>query len=104
MQKWIPEIGPAGLRIVALTTDSPEKNRRIARKLKLSFPILSDPDGRVLKKIGMWDSRWSIASYGFYLLDSDSRVLSHYKGNWDTTEPAKQFFLKKARENSGGPS
>ncbi len=65
MQEWIPEFERAGLRIVALTTDSPAKNLRIVERLQLSIAILSDPDGRRLKKIGMWDARCEIASYGY---------------------------------------
>lgn len=95
MQKWLPEFEQADLRIVVLTTDSPPKNLRIVQQLKLSIPILSDPDGRVLRKIGMWDSRWKIASYGYYLLGPDLSVISHFKGRWRTTENAKQFFLAK---------
>ena len=97
MQQWIPEFERAGLRIVALTTDAPAKNLRVAKGLKLSIPILSDPQGRILKKIGMWDSRWDIASYGFYLLAPDLGVISHYKGSWETTEASKAFFLDKVR-------
>lgn len=95
MQQWIPEFNRAGLRIVALTTDSPEQNLRVAKRLKLSIPFLSDPRGRILRKIGMFDSTWNIASYGFYLLSPDLRVISHYKGSWDTTEASKAFFLQK---------
>ena len=104
MQEWIPEFDRAGLRIVALTTDSPEQNLRIAERLNLSIAILSDPDGRNLKKINMWDARWKIASYGYYLLDGELNVLSHYKGGWNASEEAKLFFLKKARENGQNPS
>jgi len=97
MQQWVPAFERAGLRIVALTTDAPEKNLRIVNRLRLSITILSDPEGRILKKIGMFDSRWDIASYGYYLLGPDLRVISHYKGSWETTERAKAFFLEKVR-------
>ena len=98
MQEWIPEFEQAGLRIVALTTDSPEQNLAVAEGLELSIPILSDPEGRILKKIQMWDSRWKIAAYGFYLLGPDLEVISHHRGFWDTSEEARKFFLDKTRE------
>lgn len=97
MQQWVPEFKRAGLRIVALTTDSPEKNLRVFKRLELSIPILSDPEGRILKKIGHFDSRWDIASYGFYLLAPDLQVISHYRGSWEITEKSKAFFLDKVR-------
>lgn len=95
MQQWIPEFNRAGLRIVALTTDSPEQNLRVAKRLRLTIPILSDPQGRILRKIGMFDSTWNIASYGYYLLGPNLGVISHYKGSWNTTEDSKTFFLGK---------
>lgn len=97
MQRWVPDFERAGLRIVALTTDSPQKNLRVFNRLSLTITILSDPDGRILKKIGHFDSRWDIASYGFYLLAPDLRVISHYQGRWETTEKSKAFFLDKVR-------
>ena len=56
--------------------------------------ILSDPNGAVLRSLGMWDSRYKIARYGFILLDPDLQIVSSRKGSWRPSEEAKQEFLR----------
>lgn len=83
MQKLEGRIAAARTRLIVLTTDAPARNLRIAQRLELTMPILSDPEGAVLKRLGMWDVRWKIAAYGYYLVDPNLRVVSRQKGYWD---------------------
>ena len=79
--------------MISLTTDSVAKNKRVAGRYGIEFPILSDPAGEVLKAIGMWDSRWKIARYGYILLDPELEILSRHRGSWRPSDDVKQFFL-----------
>ncbi|MCZ6553054.1 MAG: redoxin domain-containing protein [SAR324 cluster bacterium] len=107
LQKWVDEFGAAGTRIVALTTDSPGKNRRIAERFGIEFAILSDPKGSQLKALDMWDERFKIARHGFILLDRRLNVVSNRRGSWSANDAAKAFLLEKivmltAREGREG--
>ena len=42
----------------------------------------------------MWDSRWKIAAYGYYLLDTDLRVVSRQRGYWDVSGKEVANLLK----------
>ncbi len=92
---------------MALTTDSPGKNRRIAERFGIEFAILSDPKGNQLKVLDMWDERFKIARHGFFLLDRRLNVVSNRRGSWSASDAAKAFFLEKivtltAREGREG--
>ncbi len=92
---------------MALTTDSPGKNRRIAERFGIEFAILSDPKGDLLKGLDMWDERFKIARHGFFLLDRRLNVVSNRRGSWSAGEAAKAFLLEKivtltAREGREG--
>lgn len=93
MQKWVPDFEKAGVRIVALTTDPPEKNLRVFKRFGSSITFLSDPDGRVLKQIGMWDDAYKIAAFGYFLLGPDLKVLRAFRGVYDPNDEAKATFL-----------
>lgn len=42
-----------GGRLMAVCTDPPKKSMEVVRKRKLNFPVLSDPDGEVLRAYGL---------------------------------------------------
>lgn len=94
LQKWQSAFSGISTRVVAITTDSVAKNKRIASRIHITFPILSDPDGSTLMDLGMWDDRWKIASYGYYLLDESLNVVNHRRGSWKPTDRVKAFFMK----------
>ena len=85
----------ANTQLVVITTDSPAKNRRIAGGMGLSMPILSDPKGEVLKALGMWDPRWDIAAYGYYLLDGGLGVISRQRGYWGVDRDSVMELLQE---------
>lgn len=92
----------ARTRLLVVTTDSPRKNRGISERLGLTMPILSDPHGVILKRLGMWDSRWKITAYGYYLLDPQLRVVSRQRGYWGVSEAAVAELLEELPA-AGGP-
>lgn len=44
----------AGLAVVGVSPDPPERNKRFAEKEGLPFPLLSDPDHRLAVAFGAW--------------------------------------------------
>src|SRR4051812_10645757 len=47
----------AGLAVVGLSPDQPEKLRKFRDMHGLTFPLLSDPDHRVLEAFGAWGEK-----------------------------------------------
>jgi peroxiredoxin Q/BCP len=44
----------AGLAVVGVSPDPPERNKRFAEKERLPFPLLSDPEHRLAEAFGAW--------------------------------------------------
>lgn len=45
------------MAVLGISKDSPEAQRRWKEKLKLPFPLLSDPGAKVLKAWGAWGEK-----------------------------------------------
>ena len=52
LQDQYPKFQEMGINWVAITTDDPQKVREFRDKLKLSFPMLLDSDGKVAHQYG----------------------------------------------------
>ena len=50
MEKRLAEFEAAGVRPVAISVDTPELSRDLAKKAGYTFPILSDPDTAVIRR------------------------------------------------------
>ena len=51
-----------GVSLAGISVDPIENNRAMVEKLLLPFPLLSDPEGRVIKEWGVWsDTEGGIA-------------------------------------------
>lgn len=65
--------------MVGISVDSPEVNRRQSQRLGYSFPLLSDPDARVIRRYdllhrGAGPKGADVARPAEFLLDSDGIV------------------------------
>lgn len=47
------ELSDAGVRVVGVSTDTPEKNKAFKEKYKLPFTLISDTEGLVMKAFGV---------------------------------------------------
>jgi peroxiredoxin len=71
----------ARLQVVGIVVDPVENNAGMVDKLLLPFPILSDPEGRVIKAYGVWsDGEGGIAKPSLFLVPPDRSVLFSYVG------------------------
>jgi len=71
----------AGLQVVGIVVDPVENNAAMVDKLLLPFPILSDPEGRVIKEYGVWnDGEGGIAKPSLFLVQPDRSILFGYVG------------------------
>ena len=53
LQSRIDDFRASGFEVIAVCPDTPEENSRVARRLKLDYPILSDGDLAVTRALGL---------------------------------------------------
>jgi peroxiredoxin len=70
----------AGLQRVAIVVDSIEQNAAMNDKLLLDFPILSDPQSRVIKQWDVYNEREDVAVPSIFLVEPDGAIRYSYRG------------------------
>ena len=78
-QHRLSEFDARGIRVVGISVDPREINRRQAQKLGYTFSLLSDPDAKVIRRYdvlhpGAGPKGADIARPAEFLLDSDGIV------------------------------
>ena len=53
----VPALAKLGAKVVGISKDSIASHCKFRDKFKLSFPLLSDPDGKVLEAYGAWGDK-----------------------------------------------
>ena len=79
LQHRLSEFDARGIRVVGISVDSPEASKRQSQKLGYTFPLLSDPDAKVIRRYDVLSSGAGpkgadIARPAEFLLDSDGIV------------------------------
>jgi len=78
-QQRLSDFDARGIRVVGISVDSPDVNRRHSQKLGYTFPLLSDPEAKVIRRYDVLHPRAGpkgadIARPAEFLIDS-SRVV-----------------------------
>jgi peroxiredoxin Q/BCP len=74
-----------GAVVLGVSPDSPETHQKFARKYRLPFPLLSDPDKKVMEKYGAWGEKVLYGKKTTGVIRSttwigpDGRVKKHWK-------------------------
>jgi peroxiredoxin len=76
------ELAATGGKLVALSADAPAAHAKTIADLHLPFPILTDPDGVALKKLGFWMPRSDQPLPGVWWLDPCGKIVQRYEGRW----------------------
>ena len=80
----IPALKKLGVVVLGVSKDSIESHCKFRDKYKLSFPLLSDPDGKVLEAYGAWGDKvlYGKKSKGIIrstvVIGKDGKVAKHY--------------------------
>jgi len=70
-----------GVDLAGISVDSVEQNRAMVDKLLLPFPLLSDPEGRVIKDWDVWmDGDGGIAKPAIFAIRRDGSIAWEYVG------------------------
>lgn len=75
LQDALPEFERLGVRVVAVSADDAEGARKIVERKQLTFPVLSDPSGTMLKAWQRWDADNDIAFAGTFVVRPDGAVV-----------------------------
>ena len=83
----------AGAEILAISVDPPEKSRELAEKLKITFPLLSDPEHKVIDRYDVLDpsGKFSIASV--FVIDRKGIVRWSYVADDYKVRPLDEVIL-----------
>ena len=78
-QSRLAEFEARGVKVVAISVDPPDVNKRQSQKLGYTFPLLSDPDAKVIRRYdvlhpGAGPKGADIARPAEFVLDSDGIV------------------------------
>jgi peroxiredoxin len=77
---------------VVISVDPKEKSQELAAKLKLTYPLASDPEKKVVAAFGLETSE-GIAWPAIYLLRADGKVAFRTLAEVFTERPASEEIL-----------
>lgn len=93
------------VQVLGLSADSVESHEKFASKFSLNFPILADPDKKVLTKYNVWREKKNFGKVYMgihresFLIDEQGKLIKHYK-SVKAAQHAEQVlkFLEKLKE------
>jgi thioredoxin-dependent peroxiredoxin len=74
LQKSLEGFRARHASVVAISVDSAERNRKLAERFELTYPLLADPDRAVIKGYGVDDAQNEIAWPAVFIIAKDGRV------------------------------
>ena len=80
---------------MGISVEPPSRNVAMVEKLDLPFPLLSDPRGELIKRVGLWSKEEGVSMPAVVLLDKSGTVRYLYSGGTDFTDrPTKNSLLE----------
>lgn len=73
LQEVLPQLQALGVHVAAVSADDLEGAKIMIERQHLTFPILSDPQGVMLKSWSRWDFGNGVGLAGTFILDRDLR-------------------------------
>ena len=65
---------------MGISVDPPRNNTRMVGKLSLPFPLLSDPEGELARRCGLWNAEEGVAVPSIVVVDQSGVVRYLYSG------------------------
>ena len=87
-----------GVNLAGISVDPIENNRAMVDKLLLPFPLLSDPDGRVIKEWDVWNENdGGIAKPSIFAIRKDGSIGWAYVGRDFADRPTDDELFESLR-------
>ena len=83
----------AGAEVLAISVDSPEKNKKLSEKLNLAFPVLSDDGHKVIDLYSILDASGKISKAAVFILDKKGVVRWQYIADDYKIRPLDEVLL-----------
>ena len=83
--------------VAGVSVDPPENNARMVGKLLLPFPLLSDPRGELMKRLGLWDAQDGVAVPSVIAIDRSGEIRYLYTGSDLADRPDEEEVLGALR-------
>lgn len=81
----------AHAQVAGISVDEPEKNRAMVDKLLLPFPLLSDPDARVVHEWDVWNPNdGGVAKPAIFMVRPDMSIGFGYVGTDFADRPSDE--------------
>lgn len=84
-------------QVAGVSVDPPQNNARMVGKLLLSFPLLSDPRGELMKRLGLWDAQDGVAVPSVIVIDRSGEIRYLYTGSDLADRPDEEEVLAALR-------
>ena len=109
LEQHSAEFRQKGIGIAALSYDSPAVLKYFSDKRKISYPLLSDPDSKIIRDFGILNEAIpagnpfrGIPNPGSYLVNPNGRVISKYfEENYTERYTAADILVKEFRSAAG---
>ena len=82
--------------------DPPTHNAAMVEKLDLPFPLLSDPKGELIKRMGLWNEEEGVSEPAIVVLDRSGTVRHLYSGGKDFSDRPYEESLFGVLDEVGG--
>jgi peroxiredoxin len=70
----LKDLASRQITLVAISSDAPDVRDRLVGKLGLTFPVLADPDRRIIKLYGVEDAENEIAWPALFVIGQDGVI------------------------------
>jgi peroxiredoxin len=87
-----------GVNLAGISVDPIENNQAMVEKLLLPFPLLSDPEGRVIKEWAVWNDSEAIAKPSIFAIRKDGSIPWAYVGRDFADRPTDDELFSSIRE------
>jgi len=99
LQNNLGKLSAKNIEVVGVSPDDNESHRRFAEKHGLSFPLLADPDHKIISKYGVWGEKKNYGKIYMGLqrttfLINGKGVIEHVFKRPKTSEHAEEILLR----------
>lgn len=88
----------AGAEVLAISIDKPDKSQPMADKLKIPFPILSDPEHKVIDAYDLFNSAGKISKPAVFILDKKAVVRWSFFDEDYKVRPLNEVLLEELKK------
>jgi peroxiredoxin len=87
------EFESRGAQLAGISVDPPANNAGMVGKLRLPFPLLSDPEGELARLCGLWNEEEGVAVPSVVVVDQSGEVRYLYSGTDVADRPGDDEVL-----------